>query len=235
MLRYLLLLSALVLSACASGKDLDEAPVPLGDFQLSHNVVVAPDPTKGPLSREASKDDLIASVRDAVGKRFGRYDSDKLYHFGISVEGYVLAQPGIPIVLSPKSALILLVTVWDDAAQKKLNEKPHQVVVVESFSAKTIFGSGLTQTAEEQLETCRGLRPNRSRSGWCVKCAKKAGLAAKLRIRTPQKRQLRHQPGQSRWHRQRQRVTPPPRRRPKADRPTRLIVQTTLDFSLPRQ
>ena len=115
-------------------------------------MVVAPNLTKGPASREASKEEWIAAMTTAIDERFGRYEGERLYHLGISVEGYVLAVTGIPLVASPKSALILKVTVWDDAMQKKLNEEPHQVTVMESVSGSTILGSGLTQTKEKQLE-----------------------------------------------------------------------------------
>jgi hypothetical protein len=54
-------------------------------------------------------------------------------------------------VASPKSALILNVTAWDDAAGKKLNDKPHLITVMESISGNTILGSGLTQSKEVQM------------------------------------------------------------------------------------
>jgi len=150
--RWVMLLLLPILAACSGAADLDEPPVELGNFSLKHNMVVAPNVQKGPLSRDASKEDLIASMTLAIDERFGRYEGAKDYHFGISVEGYVLAVPGVPLVLSPKSALILNVTVWDDAAGKKLNDEPHQVTVLETFGTGTIVGSGYTLSAEEQLE-----------------------------------------------------------------------------------
>jgi len=141
-----------ILGACTNPNDLDKAPVDLGNFALAHNVVVAPNLTKGPASRNASKEEWIEAMKGAIQERFGRYEGDKLYHLGISVEGYVLAIPGVPIVASPKSALILNVTVWDDAAGEKLNDKPHQVTVIESFSGNTFLGSGLTQSKAKQME-----------------------------------------------------------------------------------
>ena len=140
-----------MVAACAGNADLDQAPVPLGDFNLVHNIVVAPKAQRGPLSREATDEQLIESVKSALAERFDRYDGDKRYHFGVSVEGYVLAVPGIPLVVSPKSALILNVTVWDDAAGKKLNEEPKQITVLETFGTGTLIGSGYTLSAEEQL------------------------------------------------------------------------------------
>ncbi|WP_299723047.1 hypothetical protein [uncultured Tateyamaria sp.] len=141
-----------LLAACSSSADLEDTPVPLGDFRLEHNIVVASKAQRGPLSRPATEEQLQEAVRSAMAERFGRYQGPSRYHFGVSVEGYVLAQPGIPLVLAPKSALILLVTVYDDAAGKKLNEKPEQITVLETFGTAPIIGTGYTMTAEEQLK-----------------------------------------------------------------------------------
>lgn len=166
--RLLLLLSALVITACSAANDLKKPPVPLGNFALGHNVVVAPNLVKGPVSREATKEEWIAAMEKAVQDRFGRYEGEKLYHLGISVEGYVLAQPGIPIVASPKSVLIVKVTAWDDAAQKKLNDEPREITVLESISGETIFGSGLTQSKEVQLENL-SVNAAKQIQNWLVK------------------------------------------------------------------
>lgn len=152
MLRWvsgLLLLS--MVAACSGSADLQDAPVPLGDFKLGHNIVVASKAQQGPLSRNASEKLLVDTVKAAVAERFDRYDGDSLYHFGVSVEGYILALPGVPVVAAPKSVLIINLTVWDDEAGKKLNDEPHQITVFESFGTDLIVGSGLTMTAEEQL------------------------------------------------------------------------------------
>lgn len=153
MLRFLIsALLILTVAACSpSGEDLDKPKVPLGDFRLGHNVVVAPKAMKGPFSREVSKDEMTESLQDAIAARFGRYEGEKLYHFGVSVEGYVLAAPGVPLVYNPKSVMIINLTVWDDAAGKKLNDEPEQLTVFESLSGETVISSGLTQTKEEQL------------------------------------------------------------------------------------
>ena len=71
--------------------------------------------TKGPVSRDATPEEWKEAVRAAFEPRFKRYDGGKFYHLGVIVEGYVLAQPGIPVVLAPKSALIFSVTVIEDA------------------------------------------------------------------------------------------------------------------------
>ncbi|MEL7093573.1 MAG: hypothetical protein AAFN94_17740 [Pseudomonadota bacterium] len=146
------LMLVLGLAACSGAADLNEPPVPLGNFSLTHNVVVAPKAQKGPFSRDATEDELTDAVRAAIAERFDRYNGSKRYHFGVSVEGYVLAVPGVPLVLSPKSALILKLTVWDDAAGGKLNEEPKQITVLESIGSGTLIGSGYTLSAEEQLK-----------------------------------------------------------------------------------
>ena len=148
----LAILTALVLSACASGRELREERAELGDFFLAHAIVVADNPTVGPASRRASAEEWQDVLTEEMRRRFSRYDGDTLYHLGVSVDGYVLAMPGIPVVAAPKSALILGVTLWDDAAGGKVNERPHRITVLESLSGETVVSSGLTQSAEQQMQ-----------------------------------------------------------------------------------
>lgn len=187
---FTVLIAAVFLSACENIDDISGKPRPLGEFALAHNIVVAPNLVKGPASREADKDELVNAVKDAIDARFSRYDGDQLYHFGVSLEGYVLAQPGIPIVLSPKSALILKLTVWDDAAGKKLNDEPEQITILESVDGESILGSGLTKTADEQMDALafnaakmiqRWITRQHAQEGWFKKRAdtqKSASLVA---------------------------------------------------------
>lgn len=152
MLRMFALTVALLgLAACTNPNDIDDTPAYLGEFLLGHNVVVAPNLTMGPASRPATEEEWITSMKGAIDERFGRYDGTKYVHLGVSVEGYVLAVPGVPIVASPKSALIVKVTAWNDAESKKFNEKPEQIVIVETISGNTMIGSGVTQTKEVQM------------------------------------------------------------------------------------
>lgn len=160
-LRWLIWLILPILAACSGAADLKEPPVDLGDFSLVHNIVVAPKVQKGPLSREASEQQLVDTMTLAIAERFDRYDGARDYHFGISMEGYVLAAPGVPLVFSPKSILIINVTVWDDALGRKLNDEPHQITVLETLGTGTIVGSGYTLEPEEQL---RQLTQNASKA-----------------------------------------------------------------------
>lgn len=140
-----------VLAGCGRS-DLEEPPVPLGDFALGLNIVVADNVQKVPISREASVEEWEAVMKDAVANRFGRYQGPKLYNIGISVDGYALAPPGIPVVAAPKSVLVITANVWDDAAQQKLNAEGKQFTVFESLSGETVIGTGLTRNKKEQME-----------------------------------------------------------------------------------
>lgn len=150
--QFTVLASLLLLGACTGARDLDEPPVPLGNFSLGHNVVVAPKvQTTATVSRQVTQEELTDAVKLAIAERFDRYDGSKDYHFGVSIEGYVLAKPGVPVVLAPKSAMILRITVWDDAQGKKLNPEPAQLTVLETLDGDSLIGTGWTQTKETQL------------------------------------------------------------------------------------
>jgi hypothetical protein len=151
-LRALAMLATLaLLSACADGSRLGEQRAELGDFRLSHNIVIAANAQKGPLSREVTAEQWEESLRDAVATRFGRYEGDRLFHVAIHVDGYVLAVPGVPLVASPRSALIISVNIWDDALGRKINDEPNQITVLENLSGSSVLGSGVTQSAEQQM------------------------------------------------------------------------------------
>lgn len=145
------LIAALTLTACASGRELRVERAELGDFYLGHAIVIAENATIGPASRRASNEEWDEMLTTELRRRFSRYDGDTLYHLGVSVDGYVLAIPGIPVVAAPRSVLILGVTLWDDAAGAKVNERPHRITVLESLSGETVVSSGLTQSAEVQM------------------------------------------------------------------------------------
>jgi hypothetical protein len=151
--RQLLGLSLCVtlLLGCARN-DLADAPVPLGDFTLGLNIVVTDKTQKVPISRDASGAEWEAAMKKAVDARFGRYQGTKLYNIGISVDGYALAPPGIPVVAAPKSILVITANVWDDAARKKLNEEGKQITVFESLSGDTVIGTGITRTKQQQMD-----------------------------------------------------------------------------------
>lgn len=148
--RLVLPLLLLALGACAKN-DLADPPVDLGDFVLGHNIVVADKMQKVPISREATVDEWEAAMKKAVADRFGRYEGKRIYNIGIAVDAYALAPPGIPVVLSPKSVLVITANVWDDAQRKQLNAEGKQMTIFESLDGENVVGSGLTKTREQQM------------------------------------------------------------------------------------
>lgn len=177
MIRFLTsLVAAALLAACTAAPRADDPLADLGAFRLGHNVVVATKAQKGPVSRDATAEEWVAALRPALAQRFGRYGGNQLYHLGISVEGFALAPPGVPLLYKPKSALILNVTVWDDAAGRKLNETPEQFTVFETTTGESfLVGSGnkrdkaqqmagLSANAVRRIETW--MADQRSAQGW---------------------------------------------------------------------
>ena len=151
--RLFALAALLILSGCGAPRDdLSVPPEPIGDFRLGYAISVAPDPTLGPFSRRATAEEWNAAMRTALQDRFSRFAGDEFHHIAVAVEGYVLAQPGIPVVYTPKSVLIFSVTFYRDATATKLNPEPIQITVFEPCCTAPFLGSGLTRTREEQLE-----------------------------------------------------------------------------------
>jgi hypothetical protein len=153
-MRFMIALftSVALLAGCATQETVETPLVDLGTFKLGHNVVVASKMKKGPVSRDATEDEWKEAISQAVANRFSQYQGDQFYHMAISVEGYMLAPPGVPLVYKPKSALIINVTVWDDAAGKKLNDEVKQLTVLENTTGDSfVVGSGAARTKEEQI------------------------------------------------------------------------------------
>lgn len=125
---------------------------PLGDFRLGHNIVTADTAAVGPLSRTASAEEWVEVLTAAIAEELGGYEGSGLYHVGVSVDGYTLAVPGIPVVASPKSILVVGATVWNDATGERLNPEPHVIIAFESLGAGTVVGSGYARSARAQME-----------------------------------------------------------------------------------
>ena len=154
------------LSACSDvPADLSEPVVALGDFKLGHSEVVAPNLQQLLVSREATAEEWIKVVDAAFEQRFRRYEGDKFYHIGVSVEAYSLPPPIVP----GKSALALNVTIWDDAAQAKLNDKTKAIHVIK------VFESRLSKDRDQQMQGLaleaallveKWLREQQEKEGW---------------------------------------------------------------------
>lgn len=151
-LRLSALCLGLALTSACQKSDLKDPPVPLGPFALGLNIVVTDKMQKVPISRTATGEEWEAAMKQAIEDRFGRYNGDKLYNFGIAIDGYALAPPGIPVIAAPKSILAIKANIWDDAAQKKINTEPKQIIVMESLSGDTVIGTGYTRTKKQQMD-----------------------------------------------------------------------------------
>ena len=156
------------LSACTDAtRDLAQPVEPIGDFQIGHIGVVAPNLQKLLVSRTATEDEWITAMSDALSARFDRFSGGKYYHLGVSVEAYSLPPPIIP----GKSALALNVTLWDDAAQAKMNEPPKQINVIRVVetrlaSTKETQIAWLVAEAAKEVETW--MREMQESDGWFV-------------------------------------------------------------------
>lgn len=141
------------LAACGAKDASNDPPPELGDFRLIHNVVVGETARQIPPSRSASAEEWEAVLAEQIGQRMGRHQGAGRYHLGVSVDAYALAIPGIPVLVKPRSALAVSVSVWDDATASKINTVPVQLTVFEQLglSEGGLVGSGLTQTREEQM------------------------------------------------------------------------------------
>jgi hypothetical protein len=165
--RIVLTCFALLGLASCAAEDLTAPPSPLGDFDLGYNIVVAKNAQQVGPSRQATPEEWEAVMKDEIEKRTGRYDGNKLYHLGTAIDAYALAYPGIPVVLKPRSILVVTVNVWDDTAQRKINAEPKQFTVFEPFSPETFISSGLTQDKEKQMRNLAG-NAARQINAWLV-------------------------------------------------------------------
>ena len=151
--RFALLGLVLFLGACAATDPLEEELPDMGDFRLAYNIVVADNMQQVPPSRSATEEEWVDVLTAEIDRRFGSYEGDRLYHIAIHVDAYALAPPGVPLVLQPRSVLVISANVWDDELRAKLHDDPEQMTIFEGAAAETfLVGSGLARTREEQMQ-----------------------------------------------------------------------------------
>ncbi|NSY39752.1 hypothetical protein [Leisingera sp. ANG59] len=152
MIRILSMLAALALLTACGETRLDEAPEDLGAFQARVTHVYTEKALQWPLSRKADHSEWTAPIEKALNTRLRRYDGAQQYDVAVTLEGFMLAPPGVPVLFSPKSAVVVNVFVYD-VAQKKFLAKKHQMEIFESTTGESaLLGSGHARTKEEQIQ-----------------------------------------------------------------------------------
>lgn len=152
MIRIIALLTGMAWLAACTQSSVNEPPEELGAFKLRVNYTYAEKAVKGPISRNATSQEWETALKTALTNRLGRYDGPQEYDVAVTLEGYMLAPPGIPVVYSPKSTAIVNMFVYD-VAQKKYLVKKHQIQVLEDTTQESlVVGSGHSRTRQEQMD-----------------------------------------------------------------------------------
>lgn len=151
MIRLLAALSALVLLSACGETRLDEPPEDLGAFSARVTHVYTEKALQWPMSRDAEHSEWTAQIENALDTRLRRYAGGQEYDVAVTLEGFMLAPAGVPVLFSPKSAVVVNVFVYDVAAETFLAKK-HQLEIFEDTTGESaILGSGHARTKEEQI------------------------------------------------------------------------------------
>lgn len=149
LLTTLPLLTLLV--ACGETR-LDEAPEDLGAFEARVTHVYTEKALQWPLSRNADHSEWTAPIENALNARLRRYKGTQQYDVAVTLEGFMLAPPGVPVLFSPKSAVVVNVFVYD-VENKTYLAKKHQMEIFESTTGQSaLVGSGHARSKEEQIQ-----------------------------------------------------------------------------------
>ncbi|WP_170328288.1 hypothetical protein [Ruegeria arenilitoris] len=151
MLRILTLITGLALMGACTQTQVYEEPESLGEFKMRVNYAFADKAVQGPVSRDATPDEWTSAIQNAVDIRLGRYEGAQEYDIGISLEGYMLAPPGIPVIYNPKSTAIVLVNVYDVNKKEFLAKGKQFQVLEDTTGGSALKGSGHERTKEEQM------------------------------------------------------------------------------------
>ena len=138
------------MGACTQTQ-LNEEPESLGEFKIRVNYAFADKAVQGPVSRDATPKEWIDAIQNAINIRLGRYEGSQEYDIGISLEGYMLAPPGVPVIYNPKSIAIVLVNVYDVRKQEFLAKNKKIQVLEDTTGGSAFKGSGHERTREEQM------------------------------------------------------------------------------------
>lgn len=146
-------LVTILVAACTQRVEIGDVPPELGRFKLGHLAIITEKMTKSPVSRDVTEEEWQTVLDSAIKARLGRIEGDTFFHLGVTVDGFAVAPAGVPLVVAPKSVLIISVTAFEDKpGAPRLNPKPHQITVFEEFSGETALGSGLMRQKDKQMD-----------------------------------------------------------------------------------
>jgi hypothetical protein len=151
MIRLLTFLGLFALVTACSETQLNEPPEDLGAFKVRVAHVYTEKALKWPMSRDAQQSEWVEPMKTALEARLRRYEGSQEYDVAVTLEGFMLAPPGVPVLFNPKSVAVVNVFVYDVANEEFLADK-HQMEVFEDTTGESaIVGSGHSRTKEEQI------------------------------------------------------------------------------------
>ena len=152
MIRLLAALRAIALLTACGETRLDEPPEDLGAFKARVVHVYTEKALQWPMSRDADHSEWTAEIENAMNARLRRYEGSQEYDVAVTLEGFMLAPPGVLVLFSPKSAVVVNTFVYDVAAGEFL-AKQHQLEIFEDTTGESaILGSGHACSKEEQID-----------------------------------------------------------------------------------
>ncbi|WP_286193366.1 hypothetical protein [Tropicibacter sp. R16_0] len=151
MIRLLFSLACVSFLAACGSTQLNEAPEDLGAFSARVIHVYTDKAKQWPLSRSAEPSEWNAPMENAMETRLRRYQGGQEYDVAVSLEGYMLAPPGVPVLVNPKSVAVVNVFVYDVANETFLAKKQQMEIFEDTTGQSAILGSGHSRTKEEQI------------------------------------------------------------------------------------
>ncbi len=153
MFRIFAFLAAMLVLLTACGETtLNEAPEDLGDFNMRVSFVYTDKALQWPLSRAAETSEWNEPIERAVEARLGRYNGSGKYDVPITLEGFLLATGGIPVLVNPNSAAVVNVFVYDVSGKTFLAEKVQMEIFEDTTGESALVGSGHSRTKAEQID-----------------------------------------------------------------------------------
>ena len=152
MARLFTVLAGLLMLAACGATQLDEAPEDLGAFKARILHVYTEKALQWPLSRDADQSEWTEPMQRALTARLGRYQGAQEYDVAVTLEGFMLAPGGVPILFSPKSVAVVNVFVYDVKGELFLAEKVQMEIFEDTTGESALLGSGHSRTKAEQID-----------------------------------------------------------------------------------